>query len=70
MNYFDYLKVQIARYIIFILSGLIVYPIACKLGWREPIVWNADYIVMIVSSSLGFMFGGALIQKWINSNNK
>jgi hypothetical protein len=63
MNYFYYLKAQIAQYIIFILTGLIVYPLGCKLGLREPIIWTHDYIFMFLSSSLGFIFGGALIQK-------
>jgi hypothetical protein len=69
MNYIYYFKQQVLSFIAFIFSGAIAYIIACKWGWREPVLLTPDYVLMLVSCSFTYLFIGPLIQKWIYSSN-
>lgn len=71
MNYIYCLKQQAVALTFVALSSIITYGIACKFGWRESITLTPDYVVMLVSYSLTFIFIGPFIFKWWDpSNNK
>jgi len=64
MNYIYCLKQQAVAFTFLALSVVINYGVACKCGWREPILLTPDYIVLLVSYSLVFIFIGPFIYKW------
>jgi hypothetical protein len=68
MNYIFYLKKQVKFYILLVLGAIIGYPIGCYFGWREALIFSPEYILIIVSGTLTFVFLGPLIQLWLTSN--
>lgn len=48
----------------------ICYIICTKMGWREVIILTPDYVVMLVSYALTFIFIGPFIYKWWDPTNE
>ena len=70
MNYIFYLKKQVINYMFIALGASIGYPIGRYFGWREAIILPPDYIAVIVSGTLTYIFFVPLYYMWFDSLKK